>query len=150
MKYKGLVVLVDELIKQGKLLHLALYASSEAVRGIKKMKQPALESSSVAEFTSIFDGSYFKGKMDPMEAYGLVKYGATLWMSYMARKHPGIKFVSMSPGGTKGTVVMDDMPALQKIMFKHIMMPQKPSITSSINKNGKSIFSVMPSVCNPG
>jgi hypothetical protein len=91
LKYKGLLVLVDELIKQGKLLHLALYASSEAVRGIKKMKQPALESSSVAEFTSIFYGSYFKGEMDPMEAYGLVKYGATLWMSYMARKHPGIK-----------------------------------------------------------
>ena len=62
------------------------------------MQRPNLKTSSVEEFASIFDGSYFNGKMDPMQAYGMVKYAATLWMSSEARKHPNIRFISMSPG----------------------------------------------------
>ena len=121
----GHVVLVDELIKVNKLKNVALYASSEAVRGVEKMgmKQPNLKTSSIDEFSSIIDGSFFGSKLDPMEAYGLVKYIATLWMSSMARKNLSVRFISMSPGGTKGTAVMDDMSGFQKIMFKYIMMP---------------------------
>lgn len=120
----GHVALVEELLKQNKLNNVALYASSEAARGVKKMgiKPPNLESSSVEEFKSIFDGSYFKGKMDRMEAYALVKYSATLWMSAMAREYPNIRFVSVSPGGTRSTNAMDDMPFLMKIMFKYVGM----------------------------
>lgn len=96
----GHVVLVDELLKADLLKKVALYASSEAARGVKKMgmQRPNLKTSSVEEFASIFDGSYFNGKMDPMQAYGMVKYAATLWMSSEARKHPNIRFISMSPG----------------------------------------------------
>ena len=121
----GHVVLVDELLKSNKLKKIALFAGSEAARGIKKMgmKQPQLNSSSIDEFASIIDGSYFKGKIDTMEIYGLVKYIATLWMSSQARKNPNIRFITMSPGGTKGTAVMDDMSGIQKFMFKYIMMP---------------------------
>lgn len=121
----GHVVLVDELLKANKLKKVALFAGSEAARGIKKMgmKQPKLNSSSIDEIASIIDGSYFKGKIDAMEAYGLVKYIAALWMSSQARKHPNIRFITMSPGGTKGTAVMDDMSGIQKFMFKYIMMP---------------------------
>ena len=121
----GHVVLVDELLKANKLKKVALFAGSEAARGIKKMgmKQPKLNSSSIDEFASIIDGSYFKGKIDAMEAYGLVKYIAALWMSSQARKNPNIRFITMSPGGTKGTAVMDDMSGIQKFMFKYIMMP---------------------------
>ncbi len=121
----GHVVLLDELIKQDKLKNVALYAGSEAARGVKKMgmKQPDLKTSSVEEFSSIIDGSYFGEKMDIMEAYGLVKYMAALWMSSEARKHPNIRFITMSPGGTSGTAVMDDMSGFQKIFFKYIAMP---------------------------
>ncbi|MCT4622441.1 MAG: SDR family NAD(P)-dependent oxidoreductase [Schleiferiaceae bacterium] len=121
----GHVALVDELIAQGKLNNVALFASSEAARGIKKMgmKRPDLKNSSEDEFATVFDGSFFGADFDPMQVYGAVKYGGTLWMSSMARKHPDLKFITMSPGGTRGTQGFDDLPFLQKIMFKYIGMP---------------------------
>jgi NAD(P)-dependent dehydrogenase (short-subunit alcohol dehydrogenase family) len=121
----GHVVLVDELLKSGKLNKAAMLASSEAARGIKKMRmtRPSLKTNSVDELASILDGSYFGSKFDGMQAYGHVKYVATLWMSSLARKHPHIKFVSMSPGATSGTAAADNAPAPIKFMFKYIMMP---------------------------
>ena len=104
----GHVVMVDELLKAGKLKKVAMYASSEGVRGVKKMgmKQPSMKSSSTDEFVSVFDGSYFGQKIDGM-----------------ARKHPEIKFISMSPGATSGTNVMDDLPFAQRLMYKYIGFP---------------------------
>lgn len=121
----GHVVLVDEMLKADLLKNVVLFASSEAARGVKRMgiKRPDLKTSSVDEFTSIFDGSYFNGKMDPMEAYALVKYAGTLWMSSEARKNPNLRFISMSPGGTRGTSVMDNAPQPMAFIFKYIAMP---------------------------
>ena len=121
----GHVVLVEELLKDEKLNNVVLFASSEAARGIKKMgmKRPQLKSSSVDEFASVFDGTAFGDNFDPMQVYGVVKYGGTMWMSSMARKFPKIKFITMSPGGTRGTNGFDDMPFLQRIFFKYIGMP---------------------------
>lgn len=99
--------------------------STEAVRGVRSMgmKRPDLKSSSVSEFSSVADGTYFGAKMDPMQAYGYVKYMATLWMSSMARKQRQIRFISMSPGGTRGTSMANDMGPVMKFMFKRVMMP---------------------------
>ncbi|MCG8575716.1 MAG: SDR family NAD(P)-dependent oxidoreductase [Flavobacteriales bacterium] len=121
----GHVVLVDELLEANKLTHVALFASSEAARGIKKMgmKRPDLESSSEEEFARVFNGKAFGDKFDPMQVYGVIKYGGTLWMSSMARKNPNVKFISMSPGGTRGTQGFDDLPAIKRFMFKYIGMP---------------------------
>ncbi|MEM6347951.1 MAG: SDR family NAD(P)-dependent oxidoreductase [Bacteroidota bacterium] len=120
----GHVVLLDELLKENKLKKVALFAASEAARGIKKMgmKRPALASSSEEEFATVFDGSYFGEDFDPMQVYGAVKYGGVLWMSSMARKFPDIRFISMSPGGTRGTEGMNDMPFFQRIMMKYVGM----------------------------
>ena len=121
----GHVVLVDELLKEGKLKKVALYASSEAARGIDKMgmKRPNLKTSSADEFASVFDGTAYGDNFDPMQVYGAVKYGGTMWMASMARKTPEIKFISVSPGGTRGTEGFNDMPFLQRIFFKYIGMP---------------------------
>lgn len=121
----GHVVLVDELLEADKLKRVALFASSEAARGIKKMgmKRPDLKNSSVEEFKQVFDGSAFKDKFDPMQVYGVIKYAGTLWMSAMARKYPNIRFISMSPGGTRGTEGMNDLPFLKRVMIKYIGMP---------------------------
>ena len=121
----GHVVLLDELIKANKLVNVALYAGSEAARGVDKMgmKRPDMKTSSADEFASVMDGSFFEPKMDPMQAYGYVKYGATQWMSSEARKNPNIRFITMSPGGTKGTAVMDDLSGFMKFMYKYIAMP---------------------------
>ena len=120
----GHVVLVDELIKHQKLNNVALFASSEAARGVKQtgMKRPKLDNNSVDEFISIFNGEKFKNNFDAMQVYGWIKYAGTLWMSSMARKNPDIKFISMSPGGTRGTQGMDDLPFIQRIFLKHIGM----------------------------
>ncbi len=121
----GHTVLLEKLLKADKLKNVALFASSEAARGVKKMgmQQPNLKTSSVDEFASVYDGSFFGEKMDAMQAYGYVKYAATMWMSSLARKYPDIRFISMSPGATSGTAAMDNLQGFQKFMFKFIMMP---------------------------
>lgn len=124
----GHVVLVEELLKSKKLNNVAIYAGSEAARGIRKMgmKKPNLKTSSVTEFESICDGSFFEDKADPMVVYGPVKYTAALWMSSLARKHPEIRIITISPGGTSGTEVMNDLPPLMKFMFKQIGLRLMP------------------------
>jgi NAD(P)-dependent dehydrogenase (short-subunit alcohol dehydrogenase family) len=121
----GHVVFLEKLIQQHKLNHVALFASSEAARGIDKMgmKQPKLSSSSTEEFKAVLDGSFFQNKFDPMQVYGYIKYIGALWISHLATQHQHIKFISMSPGGTRGTKGFDDLPFIQKIFFKYIGMP---------------------------
>jgi NAD(P)-dependent dehydrogenase (short-subunit alcohol dehydrogenase family) len=118
----GHAVLVEELLKENKLTGVAVYAGSEAARGLKKMgmKRPTLKTSSVDEFKTIIDGSYWNNKVVSMEAYGPVKYVGNLWISALARKHPEIRFVTMSPGGTSGTEVMNDLPPFMRYMFKYV------------------------------
>jgi len=120
----GHVVLADELLRQGKLRKVAVYAGSEAARGIPSMRmaRPDLETSSVEEFASIADGSWFD-KLDPMVIYGPVKYMAALWMSSMARRHPDVRFVTVSPGATSGTSAADKLPAFQRFFFTRVAYP---------------------------
>ncbi|MTI30621.1 SDR family NAD(P)-dependent oxidoreductase [Xanthovirga aplysinae] len=121
----GHVVLTDELIKAGKLKNIALFAGSESARGIKKMglKPPELKTSSTNEFKSIIDGTFFGYKTEALVIYAYVKYIAALWMSAMARKHNHMRFITMSPGSTSGTAVLDDISGFKKFRIKYIMMP---------------------------
>jgi len=121
----GHVILVDELIKRDKLKKAVLYPSAEAVPGVKMlgMKPVAMRTSSVEEFAAVLDGSYFGNKFDVTQAYGYVKYVATMWMLSMARKYPDLKFVVVSPGNTKGTLAPDNLPPAMKFMLKNFMMP---------------------------
>ena len=132
----GHVVLVNELIKAKKLNNVALYAGSEGARGVEEMgmKRPDLKSSSVDEFAGVIDGSLFDAQIDPMEAYGYVKYTAALWMSSEARKNPDIRFITMSPGFTSGTAVMDDLPRGKRLMFKYIMLPIVAPLKGMVHK----------------
>ncbi len=121
----GHVLFVDELLAAKKIGEVVTYAGSEAARGVKKMgmPRPKLASSSVDEFASICDGSFFEPKADEMAVYGYVKYVAALWMSSLARQHQGIRFVTVSPGFTGGTNVMDDLPPFKRFMFQYIAGP---------------------------
>ncbi len=118
----GHVVLVDALLERQLVTSTILYAGSEAARGIPKMgmHRPDLSDGTVDEFRSIADGSKFGPEGDPMQTYGYAKLTATLWMGAMARQHPHIRFVTMSPGGTAGTAGFDDLPLLKRIFFKHV------------------------------
>ena len=121
----GHVILVDELLKHDKLRKAVLYPSAEAVPGVKMlgMKPVAMKTSSVDEFAAVLDGTYFGNKFDVTQAYGYVKYVATMWMLSMARKYPDLKFVVMSPGNTGGTNAPDNLPPAMKFMLKYFMMP---------------------------
>lgn len=118
----GHVVLVDELMERQLITSTVLYAGSEAARGIPKMgvAKPDMQNSSVDEYASIADGSKFGPEADPLNVYGSIKLTGAMWMGSMARKHPHVRFVTMSPGGTTGTNGMDDLPFVKKLFFKYV------------------------------
>ncbi len=118
----GHVVLVNALLDRQLVTSTVLYAGSEAARGIPKMgvPRPELASEEPREFASIADGSKFGPKGDPLVVYANIKLTAALWMSAMARQHPHVRFVTMSPGGTTGTNGFDDLSFAKRLFFKHI------------------------------
>lgn len=118
----GHVVLAETLLKAKKLTQVAIYAGSEAARGVPKMgvKRPNLKTSSVDEFVSIIDGSFFAKTNDPLVPYGPVKYVAALWMASLARKYPDVRIVTVSPGATSGTNGGEDLAPLMKFIFTRV------------------------------
>ena len=107
----GHVVLLEGLLKENRLGEVAVFAGSEAARGVPKlrMKRPTLVSNSADEFATVIDGSYFAGrKTDPNLAFGQVKYIGALWMGYLARQHLDRRFITVSPGNTTGTQAASD------------------------------------------
>ncbi len=135
----GHVVLFDELIKAKKLKKVALYAGSEGARGVEDMgmPRPGLKTSSEYDFVSVINGSFFNGKTDPMEAYGYIKYVAALWMSSEARKNPNLRLITVSPGFTSGTAVMNDLPLPKRLLFKYFMLPIVAPLKGLVHKLGK-------------
>ena len=122
----GHVILLDGLIEAGKLKRAAVFAGSEAARGVPKlgMKRPVMATSSVDEFASLCDGSCFRGrKPDGTLAYGQVKYVAAMWMAATARRNPSLRLVTVSPGNTGGTQVTRDMPLPLRLLLKSVLMP---------------------------
>ena len=122
----GHVVLLENLLAAGLLTDVAVLAGSEGARGIPKLRiaRPTFTDHSSEEFASVIDGSYFQGaSLDVMLAYGQVKYLGALWMGAMARMHPELRFITMSPGNTAGTEVLRDQPALVRIVASRILLP---------------------------
>ena len=121
----GNVILVDELIKRDLLRNTVLSVSAEAVPGVKMLgvKPVSMNTYSADEFAAVLDGSYFGKKFDALQAYAYVKYAETMWTLSMARKHPDLKFVVVSPGNTRGTQAPDALPPPMRFMLKYVMMP---------------------------
>jgi len=119
----GHVALTNELLKAKKLTKVALYAGSEAARGVKEMgmKRPELITSSVDEFSSISQGVLFGNTKDATVPYGPIKYMAALWMSSIARDYPSIRFVTMSPGATTGTEGFNTLSPVKQFVMKGMM-----------------------------
>jgi NAD(P)-dependent dehydrogenase (short-subunit alcohol dehydrogenase family) len=130
----GHVLLVDLLLEQNKLSGTVIFSGSEAARGVPLMgmKKYEFKSGSVAEFESMINGSAYK-KKTMEEMYGPAKLVGTFWMSSMARKHPDIRFITVSPGGTTGTTFERDLPGPKKFMMKRVMFPLL-SATGKIHK----------------
>jgi|SRR5581483_3065656 len=120
----GHVVLLERLMAKGRLGEVAVFAGSEAVRGVPKlrMKGPSFVSTSADELASVIDGSYFaNGKPDFNLAFGQAKYIGALWMAYLARQYPDRRFITVSPGNTTGTGAASGLPLPMRVAAKYVM-----------------------------
>jgi NAD(P)-dependent dehydrogenase (short-subunit alcohol dehydrogenase family) len=137
----GHVVLLEALLAEDRLGEVAVFAGSEAARGIPKMgfKRPSFDSNSADELAAVIDGSYFAGgKPDVNLAYGQAKLIGILWMAHLARQHPNRRFISMSPGNTTGTNAPDDLALPLRIAAKHVM-PRIPGLSHSLEVGAKRL-----------
>ena len=120
----GHVVLLEGLLSEDRLGEVAVFAGSEAARGVPKlrMKRPSFVSTSADELASVIDGSYFSDrKTDANLAFGQAKYIGALWMAYLARQHPDRRFITVSPGNTTGTQAPNDLKLPLRIAAKYVM-----------------------------
>ena len=120
----GHVALLEGLLAEGRLGEVAVFAGSEAVRGVPKlrMKAPSWVSHSADEFATVIDGSYFADKKADFNlAFGQAKYVGALWMAYLARKYPDRRFITVSPGNTTGTQAASDLPLPMRVAAKYVL-----------------------------
>src|SRR5947209_20429982 len=118
------VVLLEGLLAERRLGEVAVFAGSEAVRGVPKlrMKGPSFVSTSADELATVIDGSYFPGrKPDFNLAFGQAKYIGALWMAYLARQHPDRRFITVSPGATTGTEASNGLALPLRVAAKYVM-----------------------------
>ena len=120
----GHAALLEGLLAENRLDEVAVFAASEAARGIPKLgfKRPTFASTSVDELATVIDGSYFDGrKFDRNLAFGQVKYIGALWMAHLARQHPEVRFITVSPGNTTGTQAAAGASPPLRFVAKHVM-----------------------------
>ena len=120
----GHAVLLEALLAEDRLGEVAVFAGSEAARGVPKMrmKRPSFVSTSADELATVIDGSYFADrKTDLALAFGQVKYIGALWMAYLARRHPDRRFITVSPGSTSGTQAPNDFKLPMRIAAKYVI-----------------------------
>jgi len=120
----GHVVLLEELLAEGRLSQVAVFVGSEAVAGVPKlgMKRPSFDSTSADELATVIDGSFFANrKPDFNLAFAQAKYIGALWMGFLARQHPDRRFVTVSPGNTTGTGAASGLPLPMRVAAKYVM-----------------------------
>ena len=118
----GHIVLLEGLLRLQKITKAAVFSGSETARGVPKLglRKPRLNSYSVDEFESVCDGTFFKGKINFMVAYQYVKFLGALYMGSMARRHPDLRLMTVSPGSTSGTEIYNNAPLSTKMVMKAI------------------------------
>jgi NAD(P)-dependent dehydrogenase (short-subunit alcohol dehydrogenase family) len=119
----GHVALLDALLAADLLGEVAVFAGSEAARGIPKMrmKRPAFKSNSVDELASVIDSPWGGRKVGANLSFGQVKYIGALWMASLARRHPDHRFITISPGSTSGTEAPNSLPLPTRFAAKYVM-----------------------------
>lgn len=120
----GHVILLNELLNYKLLKKVAIYSSSEIIRGVPILfiKKPSFKYFTVKEFKNICNGSFFKEYDNTNKSYGYLKYIATLWMSYMSREFKNIRFVSVSPGTTFGKNNSKKLMTFKKLIIYKILI----------------------------
>ena len=117
----GHFVLAEELIKDRRVNKVVMFSGSEAARGIPKMgvQRPTLPNSSIEDFIKIIDGTFFETQ-DAPQYYGYVKYMGSLWIGSLARRNPGLRIFSVSPGATTEMTAVKTAPWIVRLFLKAI------------------------------
>jgi NAD(P)-dependent dehydrogenase (short-subunit alcohol dehydrogenase family) len=148
----GHVVLLETLLEKNALTGVAVLAGSEAARGAPKfgVPVPKFKDSSVAEFSSVIDGSFFAHRRYKMTlAYGQAKYLGVLWMAALARSHPELRLLTVSPGNTAGTEAARDMPAPVRVFITKFFYPVLAPRLHLAHKLEKGAAQLVDGVSNP-
>jgi len=144
----GHVVLLEELLRTDRLKNVAIFVGSEAARGANIMgaKRPSFKASSVEEFVEVINGKDpQRKKLNAVSMYGEVKYLGALWISALARQYPGLRLLTVSPGGTQGTNAAKDMPPVVSFIMDKIFMPMSGvlGIAHSLEKGAQQIVDAL-------
>jgi NAD(P)-dependent dehydrogenase (short-subunit alcohol dehydrogenase family) len=115
----GHVLLVELLLERGLLAGTVELVGSEAAFGVPalRMPAPAIRDGSVAEFRSWVEGVE---PFDPALAYGQAKLLGALWIGALARRHPQLRAVAVSPGNTSGTGVLRELPLPVRVIVPRL------------------------------
>jgi len=121
----GHVLFVDELMKNAKLNKGAtvLAVASFAARGESAVgaAPPPITEGSIAEWTSVADGTKFPTNAPYTDIYGAVKLMSAMWALSMARKHPDYRFLAVEPGMARGTSGTKELPFFQRVIMETAM-----------------------------
>ncbi len=120
----GHVALIDTLMSAGLLRETVELVGSEAAFGVRSLRIPAPEirDGSAEEFSSWIDGSYYQAHpFNGGLAYGQVKLLGALWIAALAREHPQLRTLTISPGNTAGTGINRDLPAPVRLLAPRVM-----------------------------
>ena len=120
----GHAVLLNELLKKKLLKKVALYSSSEVIRGVPflMIKKPQFKKFTFEEFKDICDGSFFITNSNIKNSYSYIKYIATLWISHISREFKNIRFVAVSPGTTYGTRISKKPFTIKRFIIHKILL----------------------------
>ncbi|GEM78899.1 SDR family NAD(P)-dependent oxidoreductase [Vibrio superstes] len=121
----GHVHFTDLLMENGKLSDKGsvMYVASFAARGAPEVRaaKPPIIDGSIAEWTSVANGTKFNGNNTYTDIYGAAKLMGALWTMSMARKHPRMRFITVDPGMARGTSGTSPLPLGQKLLIEAVM-----------------------------
>jgi hypothetical protein len=85
-----------------------------------------------------------------MLVHGQVKYLAAMWMSALARRHPGLCFTPKCPGNTTGTEPMRDLAAPLRVLVPRVLLSQVAPLFGVAHKLEDRIARLVDAVANSG
>jgi len=122
----GHVMLLEALIQREMLTAAAVLTGSEAARGVVQLRipPPTFAHHSADEFAGVIDGSFYTGsRATAMLAYAHAKYLGALWISALARRHPDLRLLTVSPGNTAGTNAFEHTNPIVRTVMSRVVMP---------------------------
>ena len=144
----GHVHFIDRLMENGKLSETGsvMYVASFAARGAPEVRaaKPPITEGSIAEWTSVVNGTKFEDGSTYTDIYGATKLMGALWTMSMSRQHPKMRFITIDPGMARGTSGTKSLPFFQRLTMETAMwVMQALGRAHSVDVGSKRYVDVM-------